>query len=324
MTAIAQAARASQEMHLRPLNPRRDLSRIADLIELCFAENLSADGRQYLRHMRRVAHGFSNRWFDSAPLSFLSSEGFVWEDENKRIVGNISLIPFIRRGRPIYLIANVAVHPNYRRRGIAQALTLAALNQARKRLAGAVWLQVRANNPGAIHLYKKNGFMEQARRTTWLRNPGDPKIQPTTNGVRMTTRKARHWKQQQEWLHKNYPNEIFWYWPVSRSAFRPGILGAFNRFFSETRMHHWSAERKNRWLGTLTWRAARTYADQLWLAAPPETEDIVLQTLLPRIHWRGRKRHPLSLDLPAGRAVNALQEAGFKEEHTLIWMSLKF
>ena len=35
--------------NLRPLEPGYDLTAVADLIELCFAENLDADGRRYIR-----------------------------------------------------------------------------------------------------------------------------------------------------------------------------------------------------------------------------------------------------------------------------------
>ena len=318
MAAITQIAYPPPEKHLRPLNSRRDLGQVADLVELCFAENLSVDGQHYLRRMRQIAKNQSGSWFDLAPLPFTSAEGFVWED-NGTIVGNISLIPFIKRGRPLYLIANVAVHPDYRRQGIARALTEAALEQARKRHAHSAWLQVRDDNPSAVELYESTGFTERARRTTWLRKPGNPKSEPAT-GVRITQRKSAHWKKQHEWLRRNYPDEIAWYWPVSRLAFRPGLLGAVNRFFSEVHLRHWSVVRHGQWMGTLTWRATGAHADQLWLAAPPEHEAAVLQTLLPYIHWRGRSQRPLSLDYPAGRAADALQQAGFRAEHTLIWM----
>ena len=64
-----------------------------------------------------------------------------------RIVGNLSLIPFVRRGHVVYLIANVAVHPDYRRRGIARQLTQTALDYLRQRGVSSAWLQVRDDNP---------------------------------------------------------------------------------------------------------------------------------------------------------------------------------
>src|SRR5512139_1351996 len=97
----------------------------------------------------------------SIPLS-----GFVWEEDG-RLVGNLSLIPFLNQGRQYYLIANVAVDPNNRRRGIARALTEAAIEQVRNRGVGAVWLHVREDNIPAYNLYTSLGFVEKACRTTW-------------------------------------------------------------------------------------------------------------------------------------------------------------
>ena len=58
------------------------------------------------------------------------------------------------------MIANVATHPEYRGRGIARALTMTALDHARYHNAVATWLQVRDDNPDAIHIYKTCGFEE--------------------------------------------------------------------------------------------------------------------------------------------------------------------
>ncbi len=322
MAAVTQLINSSPEAKLRPLNPHSDLKRVADLIELCFADTLDADGKRYLRRMRQEAKNQENRWFDTRFIQVHNpAEGFVWE-ENGNIVGNISLIPFFNLGNFVYLIANVAVHPDYRGQGIARALTNAALDWLEKRRSRSVWLQVRDNNPPAIHLYESVGFVERARRTTWTLLPGNLKSE-AISGVRITSQKSSHWKGQREWLRQNYPDELFWYWPLNPSAFRPGIWGSMVRFITETRLRHWAVERQGQLLGVLSWRASQAYADQLWLAAPPENEDIVLQTLLPFIRWRDRAQRPLSIDYPAGRADQTLLEAGFRPDHTLIWMELE-
>lgn len=321
MAAVTEISHHQQKSQIRPINPRRDLQAVADLIELCFSDSLDADGKRYLRRMRRVSQNRENRWFDTTAFQINNTaEGFVWE-ENGQIVGNISLIPFLAIGSFIYLIANVAVHPDYRRRGIARALTTAALNWAQKKRTRAVWLQVRDNNPPAINLYQSVGFIERARRTTWTLLPGNLKGQ-AISGVRITSQKSGHWKYHKEWLGLNYPDQLFWYWPLSQNAFRPGIWGVLARLINETRLRQWGVERQGQLLGILSWRATGMFADQLWLAASPENEDIVLQTLLPNIRWRERARRPLSIDYPVGRAVNALHESGFRPEHTLIWMEL--
>jgi ribosomal protein S18 acetylase RimI-like enzyme len=319
MAAISQVSNPSQPPEIRRLNPRRDLGRVADLIELCFADTLDADGKRFLRRMRQATQSPQSWWFNTTVFKTnATADGYVWV-EGREIVGNINLVPFFRLGRPLYLIANVAVHPDFRRRGIARSLTSAALEWCQKRHVYSVWLQVRDINPPAVNLYKSAGFIERTRRTTWSIQPGDIQGTPPP-GVRIVSPKSHHWSRQKKWLQQNYPDEIFWYWAIRRSAFWPGILGAALNFLTETRIRHWGVERQDRLLGMLSWKATNTYTDQLWLAAPPETEDIVLQTLLPYIRWRERHRHPLCIDLPVGRAATTLQEAGFRPNQTLIWM----
>jgi hypothetical protein len=93
-------------------------------------------------------------------------------------------------------------------------------------------------------------------------------------------------------------------------------------FITETHLKHWGAEKNGQLLGMLSWKATHSYADQLWLASTPENEDLVLNTLLPFIHWRERSQRPLSIDFPKGRAAETLHQAGFSPSHTLIWMEI--
>ena len=322
MTAIFDISYNSTSSHIRPINPKRDLGQVADLIELCFADTLDADGKRYLQRMRKAAQSHRTSWLERATIQITdTADGFVWEEDG-RIVGNISLIPFANLGNFIYLIANVAVHPEYRRRGIARSLTSVALDWIDKKRNRSVWLQVRDNNPPAYKLYESVGFIERARRTTWKCLPG--KIQGTAiSGVRITSPKSNDWGDHRKWLLQNYPENLFWYWPLSPIAFRSGLWQLFTRIVFETRFRHWAVKREGKLLGVLSWRATHTYADQLWLAAPPENEDIVLQTLLPHLRWPERRQRPLSIDLPVDRASDTLTAAGFHPDQTLIWMELK-
>ena len=46
----------------------------------------------------------------------------------------------------------------------------------------AVWLQVRDDNPSAIHIYETHGFKERMRRTNWYSGPSYPAIATTSGG----------------------------------------------------------------------------------------------------------------------------------------------
>ena len=79
MAVASQASDSSKKPQLRPLNPRRDLNAVADLIELCFSNTLDGDGKRYLRRMRQVAKK-SHNWFESASIQmWVASSGFIWE-----------------------------------------------------------------------------------------------------------------------------------------------------------------------------------------------------------------------------------------------------
>lgn len=143
---------------LRPLEPRRDLSQVADLIEEAFGGELESGGLAALRDMRVLAR--------MGPLVSLMARsdpyledvlgGFVWVEDD-RVVGNVTiqrLDPYGSR----WQIANVAVTKDYQGRGIGRALVAAAVQRINDRRGGWAVLQVRTDNTVALGLYKALGF----------------------------------------------------------------------------------------------------------------------------------------------------------------------
>ena len=66
---------------------------------------------------------------------------------------------------------NVAVHPDFRRRGVAEALVNALVENLKNMGSHCLTLEVRASNAAAITLYEKLGFSEIGRRKNYYRNP---------------------------------------------------------------------------------------------------------------------------------------------------------
>ena len=134
MSSILIPVSTTEKSQVRPMNILRDLPAVADLIEMCFSNTMDDEGQSYLQQMRRASRDDSFlRWaskvVDSASLPMT---GFVWE-ENGKIIGNASLVYNRYKGKKLALIANVATHPDFRRRGIGRTLTERTMTHARQK-----------------------------------------------------------------------------------------------------------------------------------------------------------------------------------------------
>ena len=66
---------------------------------------------------------------------------------------------------------NVAVHPDYRRRGIARELVMGLVAALEEKGVHSLALEVRASNAPAIALYEQLGFIQVGLRPNYYRNP---------------------------------------------------------------------------------------------------------------------------------------------------------
>ncbi len=69
-------------------------------------------------------------------------------------------------------VQTIAVAPHARRRGLGRTLMLALIGEARNRGAREVFLEVRADNPGAQALYRELGFEELGVRPRYYQPDG--------------------------------------------------------------------------------------------------------------------------------------------------------
>lgn len=323
MSSITIPVQTKDHPHLRPLNVLRDLSAVADLIELCFMPTMDNDGQRYLSDMRRASRDdsflhWASRVSETASMPLM---GYVWEQDG-RIIGNASLIPFRDRGKRVYLIANVATHPDYRRRGIGRALTERVMKQARDKHASAIWLHVRDDNPGAIKLYQDLGFQEVARRTTWQGNP-EPRLSIQSSDIQILPRYSRFWPLQQDWLRRLYPKDLSWYQSWNTNALRPGLWNWFYLLFVDFNIKQWAAVRDNELLAILAWMPHGGRTESLYAATGPgKAGSEALTSLL--IHARRTITYPpyLTLDFPTDEMTDAILAAGFQLRRTLLWMRI--
>jgi ribosomal protein S18 acetylase RimI-like enzyme len=274
--------------------------------------------------MRKAAQNASLLGFASSLIEDASMppSGYVWEEDG-RLVGNLSLIPITLHGKRGFMIANVSTHPDFRGRGIATQLTVAALKHAQAHAAATVWLQVRDDNPAAIHIYATNGFEERLRRTNWYNGPNFVK-QPIAAGVSVGRREASHWIIQRDWLKDLYPDDLSWHLPFDWNLFRADMWGKLYRAFSLEFLRHWSVECLGELKGVLSWKHANGFSDTLWLAIPKQIDEEATLALLQRARTEIRPEQALSLNFPAGQANDILKRAGFYAHQTLIWMEYKF
>jgi ribosomal protein S18 acetylase RimI-like enzyme len=331
MASITVPAQGTETGPIRPLSILRDLPQVADLIELCFALTIDDEGQSYLQQMRRASHNneflrWAGKVVDSTSLPL---SGFVWE-ENGRIVGNASLVYQTYKGRKIAMIANVATHPDHRRRGIGRALTRQAMTYAKQKGAQDLWLQVRDDNPTAINIYKDLGFVERARRTTYhpkigasgtsslqtsLLSQDDPSIRVTSMQPN-----SRDWALQREWLRRAHPDELSWYAHWDWEALAPGLWHWLYRAFIEFDVRQWAAVKDGKLLATVSWMPTTRAPNTLWVAANNNGGAVGLRYALEAasrdlIHYRR-----LTIEYPAGEMVDAFASTGFEAFRTLIWM----
>ncbi|MBI3958714.1 MAG: GNAT family N-acetyltransferase [Chloroflexi bacterium] len=158
MHVLANPANQRIERGVRPFDIGRDLRPVARLIADAFADELDVQGEAALRELRIMGHmsGLVRLLSRSTGEFQDVFNGFVWIEDGK-LVGNVT-VQRAASGSGRWQIANVAVDPNYRGRGISRGLMETALDYIRD--MGGTWaaLQVREQNQIARGLYDRLRF----------------------------------------------------------------------------------------------------------------------------------------------------------------------
>lgn len=311
---------------IRPLSLRYDLDAVADIIEESFPLQQDPDAQIFLKELRQSARQARLMdWIGGFTEMRPSTEkGFVWVEDG-RVVGNISLIPFVHEMRKIYLVANVAVRETYRKRGIARALTQHALAHLRQRGYHEIWLQVNVTNQAAIHLYQTLGFHEVCTHTTWQRQAVcDVRVPQLNVGGQMRKRRHLEYKLQQLWLDTVYPRTITWYFPVSFDNFKQNVIWYPTRWGDALKLRHWGLYQSEKCLGFVTFQRTTTFANNLWLAPNPQADqEEVLRSLVIGALRHISNNKPLRIDFPEGKSASSFNACGFEIWRSLTWMKYR-
>lgn len=160
MAISIQATRSAEG--LRPVDIARDLPQIVELLKTVFGDTL--DGNEQHVFGDGGGKAANELYYRFHPSAQRLLNGFVWQEDG-RIVGNATVLATKSWDR--YLVANVAVHPSYRRRGIARALMRAITASIQSRGGRVILLQVVKDNHSAIDLYHSLGYTYIGNMTTW-------------------------------------------------------------------------------------------------------------------------------------------------------------
>lgn len=112
---------------------------------------------------------FRDPWSEKSVASELTNPLSAWlvALEGETVVGYIGSQTVMDESD----MMNVAVHPEHRRKGIAEALIVALAQLLRDGGSNSLTLEVRASNAPAIALYEKLGFLQIGLRKNYYRNP---------------------------------------------------------------------------------------------------------------------------------------------------------
>jgi len=124
-----------------------DIAEVAQLEKKCFSDPWSENGLR--ESLRKPAYRMLAAKEDGKVVGYIGA--YMVADELN--------------------ITNVAVDPEYRRRGIGRELIDAMIHHAEKNRMTTIYLEVRVSNTAAISLYRAAGFDNAGIRKNFYDNP---------------------------------------------------------------------------------------------------------------------------------------------------------
>jgi len=320
MTAATLLSGKRVEQGVRRTDPKRDLAAVGELMQLAFGPELDASGRRMVREMKRYGQ---YGWFGWLLAQFMIPtaafpRGFVWMEQG-RLVGNAHMLRVPGYSQR-WVIANVAVHPEFQRRGIARQLVEACIDNIHSYGAREILLQVREKNAGARKLYEQLEFYVSSTRTDWI-CPADPDSTGLSRNPCIRARRKGEWQKQVDLARTQYPEGLVWPIPSIETFYKPaslaGVLGLDFR-------KHWVWVESGRMLGSLSLISRGELSSwHLIMAAAPDVIGSIEASLLPHVFPALKRiQKQVKFSYPAGLVDEEIAGMGFVPKSTLHWMKL--
>lgn len=303
----------------------RDMPQVIELLRLVFGDSLKGDDQQLFGE--GVTHAMNGVLFRFNPSAARLGSGYVWQADG-RIVGNATLLKTKARER--YLVANVAVHPAYRRRGIARALMQTITSTVKEKGGKVIILQVVKDNLTARDLYLSLGYELIGNMSTWYATASRVRYinvdEPESN-LPIVPLPNKRWREAYQLDTTEVHADLNWPEPLPADVYYRTFLKRASDFMNGRQMETWATmDGKGRLtgLGTINSEWGRSH----------------LLSLRVRSDWRGRLERPLlaklirrlrylprrnaRIDHPEGDEVmeQLLKEANFTVQRTLTHMRL--
>ncbi len=310
----------------RPINLNRDVPQVLKLLEVVFSGTLDVEGQRMLSNSARASEGSSFLWRLN-PAAGKLALGFVWE-EHGRIVGNVTVLTTKVPGR--YLVVNMAVHPEYRRQGIARLLMAQVQKMVQQRHGRQILLQVVKENAPAIALYKSLGFVTLGSMTAWHSSVARLRpIEPTPDMPvpRIRELRGHEWQKAFALDRMCLHPDLNWPEVLPPDVYKTTLWGRFANFVNGRRAESWVTDDENNQLTGLLhiaseWAQAHTTLIRVQPARQGQLTRPLVAKMVRRLQQMPRRNvrieHPDHDEL----MNDLLRTANFTPRRTLTHMRL--
>jgi len=308
---------------LRKINPNSDIPQLVELLQLVFGNEFEGEGQQVFRSLGRPSNPNFLWRFD--PLMVKLAPGFIWE-VNGRIVGNVTLV--YTRSRYRYLAANVAVHPQYRRQGIARKLMQAVVNDVMGRGGKTIALQVVRGNQAAVDLYGSMNFISIGSMTTWQSSVSSLRTAGNTSESLLHPLPTKRCREAYDLDREALDPKLYWPEPLTMDTYHRGLLRRFSDFINGRKFDTLILnDDKNNIIGLANLASEWGRTHQMSIRIHPQWRGQLERSLLDGAIMRAKSlsRRNLQLIHPADdELMNMLLPiANFKRQRTLTHMQLE-